>query len=150
MPKKKDTEALLIAAFERLKAGVPTHPELKIKVRQGKRLVSYSNVALEAGFSRGLIAYEGCLYPRARALIRAYLASAPRAEISQAFVDELRAEIRELHRQIELRDTYNAELLLELERLSRGRNGNHPEDGTVVNYRRDRRRRDDRAPGPTR
>lgn len=150
MAKKKDTEALLVAAFERLKAGKPEHPALKIKALLGKRLVNYFNVALEAGVSRRLIGLENCLYPKVRALIRTYLESAPRATISQALVDELRAENRELRRQLELRDTYNAELMLELERLSRGRDGNHPEDGTVVNYRRDRRRRDDRAPDPTR
>lgn len=148
MVRKKDTEALLIAAFERLKAGKPEHPDLKAKARQGRRLVNYSNVALEAGISRRLIAYDDCLYPKVRALIRDYLDSAPRATISQALVDDLRAENRELRRQLELSDTYNAELRLELERLSKSRDGNHPEDETVVNFRRDRRRRDDRPPGP--
>lgn len=135
------TETQLMEAFDRLVSLKPTNSVLKAKVVEGKRLVNFSNVALEAGVSRRLIAYEGCPYPKVRARVLSYLASAPTVRPSTALVKTLRAEIRELMRQLELRDTYNAELLIELQRLSKERGGNHLEDGKVANFRQDRRRR---------
>lgn len=144
----KETRKMLLDAFERLKAGKPRHNTLRELALKGRQLVNIKNVALEAGVSRRLIGYEGCPYPDVRALILAYMASSPRPAISQALVDELRGEIRELRRQLELRDTYIAELMLELERLTRGRDGDQPEDDTVVNFRKDRRCRENRRHGP--
>lgn len=146
----KHTEKMLLDAFERLKAGKPRNMALKEKALKGRQLVNFVNVAIEAGVSRSLIAHDGCLYPHVRSSILAYVTSSPKPAVSPALVAELRAEIRDLHRQIELRDTFNAELLLELERLSNDRDGHHPERENVVNFRKDRRRRDERKPDPTR
>lgn len=144
----QQTEKLLLAAFERLKAGKPEEKSLKEKAIKGKQLVNFTNVAQEAGVSRRLIAHDECPYPNVRALVLAYMASSPRPAASPALIAELRAENRELHRQLELSDTYNAELMLELERLSASRDGKHPEDGVVSNFRQDRRRTP-RGAGPT-
>lgn len=144
---KKKTQVLLEEAFERLVAGQPTHPDLKTKALEGKRLVNFLNVALEADVSRRLIAYEGCPYPEVRGRILAYLASAPTGQATPGLVKALRAEMRELQRQLELRDTYNAELLLELEQLQKSRGGYEIERDNVTNFRTNRRRKENRPPG---
>lgn len=140
MVRKEDVEGTLLAAFKRLKDGKPSNIDLKERARQGKRLVNITNVALEAGVSRTLIGFSGCRYDSLRAQILAYVDSNPRSGPSQALVDDLRAEIRRLRAQLELSDTYNAELLIELAGMKRSRDGQHPEDDTVRNFRQDRRR----------
>lgn len=57
-------------AIDRLKAGTPNHPALKERAASGKKPeVSISNVALEAGRARGLIARKGTNYADIRSLI---------------------------------------------------------------------------------
>lgn len=128
-------------ALERLKKGKPRHPDVKEKASTGRILVSFTNVALEAGVSRRLVASDGCPYPIVRASIIAFINSAPKASATASLVRELRAEIRDLKKQLELSDTYNAELLLEFRRISKDRGGNVVEDGVVTKFRKDRRRR---------
>lgn len=150
MRKKNPAEEALIAAFKRLRDGKPTSDPLKKKAAAGKRLVTVGNVALEAGVSRTLIGLKGCRYEALREEILAYAAQHPRAPVSTALVDDLRAEIRRLKRQLELSDTYNAELLIENATLKKGRGGNYPEVDGVVNFRPDRRRTRSPNGGPAR
>lgn len=101
--------------------------------------MTIQNVAIEAGVSRTLIGMKGCRYEALADEIRAYANSHPRAQPSTALIEQLRAELRRVKRQLELSDTYNAELLLELSALRKNRDGNYPEDDVVTNFRRDRR-----------
>lgn len=92
------TEKKLSHALQRLIEGSPTHPKVRAKLEKrqaaGKPygLVSFSNVALEAGVSRTLIGHVDCAYPKVRnAILKAKKAS-PAAETVRA----LRREIAEL------------------------------------------------------
>ena len=92
------TEKKLSQALQRLMKGSPTHPKVRAKLEKrqaaGKPygLVSFSNVALEAGVSRTLIGHVDCAYPKVRnAILKAKKAS-PAAEVVRA----LRREIAEL------------------------------------------------------
>lgn len=57
-------------ALQRLIEGKPTHKKLKAKAREDRLKVNASNVALEAGRSRTLIALEDCRYPKVREAVR--------------------------------------------------------------------------------
>lgn len=59
----------LLDALQRLVEGKPTHRILKGKAKEGKLKVNKSNVAMEAGRSRTLIALENCRYPKVREAI---------------------------------------------------------------------------------
>lgn len=134
-------EVELRAAYKRLRNGNPQNESLKAKAKSGRRLVTISNVALEAGVSRTLIGHQGCRYDALRKEILAFAEHNPRSVVSHALMEALRAEIRFLKSQLELRDTYNAELLIELELYKKNdRGGRHTEDGVVTNFRSDRRR----------
>lgn len=53
-------------ALRRLVEGKPKNKKLKISAQKGKLKVNISNVALESGRSRTLIALEKCRYPKVR------------------------------------------------------------------------------------
>lgn len=57
-------------ALQRLIEGKPTHKTLKTKAKSGTLKVNTSNVALEAGRSRTLIALEDCRYPKVREAVK--------------------------------------------------------------------------------
>lgn len=57
-------------ALQRLVEGKPTDKTLKAKARAGSLKVNTSNVALEAGRSRTLIALEHCRYPKVREAVK--------------------------------------------------------------------------------
>ena len=90
---KKLTEAL-----QRLIDGAPTHPKVRAMLEKRQAagtpygLVTFSNVALEAGVSRTLIGHVDCPYPKVRNAILKAKKSSPAAEIVRA----LRREIAEL------------------------------------------------------
>ncbi len=60
----------LLDALQRLVEGKPTHKTLKAKAQEGRLKVNASNVALEAGRSRTLIALEDCRYPKVREAVK--------------------------------------------------------------------------------
>lgn len=60
----------LLDALQRLVEGKPTNKTLKTKAKEGKLKVNASNVALEAGRSRTLIALEDCRYPKVREAVK--------------------------------------------------------------------------------
>lgn len=53
-------------ALQRLVEGKPENKKLKAGAKAGKLKINFSNVALEAGRSRTLIALEECRYPKVR------------------------------------------------------------------------------------
>lgn len=140
--KRSKTEQALYDAFERLKAGKPGNRDLKARALAGKSLVNITNVAIEAGLSRQLIAHERCRYPEIRQMIHEYMLAARNAGGTLATIRELRGRIREMERKLDLRETHLAELVLENNRLRSKYEPNPPQGGNVVNFRRDRRRRD--------
>lgn len=60
----------LLDALHRLVEGKPTHKALRAKAKEGRLKVNSSNVALEAGRSRTLIALEDCRYPKVREAVK--------------------------------------------------------------------------------
>jgi hypothetical protein len=70
-PRKPDPiENDFLDALQRLIEGKPTHKALKAKAKSGTLKVNTSNVALEAGRSRTLIALEDCRYPKVREAVK--------------------------------------------------------------------------------
>jgi hypothetical protein len=57
-------------ALKRLQEGGPINKALKAAKAKGALKITISNVALEAGRSRTLIALESCRYPRVREMIK--------------------------------------------------------------------------------
>lgn len=57
-------------ALQRLTEGEPKNKTLKAKAKSGKLKINTSNVALEAGRSRTLIALEDCRYPKVREAVK--------------------------------------------------------------------------------
>lgn len=138
--KRSKTEQALYDAFERLKEGKPRNRDLKARALAGKSLVNITNVAIEAGLSRQLIAHKHCQYPEIRKMILEYVQAAKNSGGTLATIRELRSRIRELGRKIDLRETHLAELVLENNRLRSKYEPNPPQGDNVVNFRRDRRR----------
>lgn len=137
MKREIDIERNVRSALARLKTRSPAHPELAERAASGRRLINISNVALEAGISRTLIGHDACAYPELRKEIIAAAACEPIRQPKTALVADLRATIRTLARQIELKDTYIAELLLELQRLG---GDPSPGEGNVIDFRRRHRK----------
>lgn len=70
-PREPDPiEQDFLDALQRLVEGKPTHKTLKAKAKEGRLKVNSSNVALEAGRSRTLIALEDCRYPKVREAVK--------------------------------------------------------------------------------
>ncbi len=140
--KRSRTEQALYEAFERLKAGEPRNKDLKARALAGMPLVNITNVAIEAGLSRQLIAHKHCQYPEIRKMILDYVQAAKNSGSTLATIKELRGRIRELERKLDLRETHLAELVLENNRLRSKYEPNPPQGDNIVNFRRDRRRRE--------
>lgn len=70
-PPQDPIEQDFLGAIVRLRDGEPRNKLLKARKVKGTLKVNVTNVALEAGHSRTLIALEtGCRYPRVRELIK--------------------------------------------------------------------------------
>ena len=94
-------------ALRRLEEGLPTNRLLKSVKEKGRLKITISNVALEAGRSRTLIALEKCRYPLVRELIKQ--AKSGKSEVPTThteLIGKLRADVAELKIQ---KDLYQAE-----------------------------------------
>lgn len=70
-PPQDPIEKDFLDAIERLENGEPKNKQLRARSVKGRLKVNFTNVAMEAGHSRTLIALEtGCRYPRVRELIK--------------------------------------------------------------------------------
>lgn len=69
VPPQDPIEQDFLEALDRLIKGTPKHKKLRGDKAKEKLKVTASNVALEAGHSRTLIAMENCRYPRVREAI---------------------------------------------------------------------------------
>ncbi len=97
-------------AIERLKAGRPQNPELRLKVSKGKTIkINIATVAQEAGRARGLIAKENCRYPEIRQLVLVE-AGAPEAlpRTRDDVIKKLRLEVAELRVQLSQAEAHAA------------------------------------------
>lgn len=128
-------------ALQRLLLGEPRNEALREKAGRGLNILSISSVAQEAGVSRTSIGHANCPYPELRLEIIDAIAKQKKAPISQKLVDNLRAEIRDLRRQLKLRDVYLAELVLEGRVEKTGSFRPTPSGENVTQFRRDRRKK---------
>lgn len=97
-------------AIERLKAGRPQNPELRLKVSKGKDVkINIATVALEAGRARGLIARANCRYPEIRQFVLLE-AGAPEVlpRTRDDVIKKLRAEVAELRVQLSQAEAHAA------------------------------------------
>lgn len=132
----------LLDALKRLQARCPTVPALQEALTKGERLVTFTNVALEAGLSRGLIAHQRCAYPAVRAAVSEQMRADAETHITPALVAELRATVRDLEKRLANRDAYNAELAAENTLLRKQLGNDTPTAENVVSFRRDHRRKE--------
>ncbi|MEH6459153.1 hypothetical protein [Chitinimonas sp. JJ19] len=84
-------------ALKRLEEGKPKHKNLKAAAKAGKLKINTSNVALEAGRSRTLIALENCRYPKVREAIKIIQGAkkSPPTTYTQ-LIESLRASLAQL------------------------------------------------------
>ncbi|OZB78225.1 MAG: hypothetical protein B7X29_05775 [Halothiobacillus sp. 13-55-115] len=84
-------------ALQRLVNGQPKHKTLKARAKAGKLKINISNVALEAGRSRTLIALENSRYPKVReAIMLAQGGEKAHPKTFTQLTENLRATIAEL------------------------------------------------------
>lgn len=91
-------EQELMDALERLRHGIPQHPDHKKVLRQkGRVAITVAAVAREANRSRALISHEGCRYPAVRQAVLAE-AGIPGVEPGNRadVVAHLRAQVAQL------------------------------------------------------
>lgn len=97
-PAQDVIEQDFLGAIERLRDGEPRNRMLKTQKAKGTLRINISNVALEAGRARTLIAVEsGCRYPRVRELVKQ--AKAGRTALpttNSELIERLRADKAEL------------------------------------------------------
>jgi hypothetical protein len=108
------------AAIGRIKRSRPRSAPLQKLASIGRLKMTISNVAIEAGRSRTLIALEDCRYPDVRAVILKN--RAPKNSKSPSQVDlvrRLRAEKKTLTERLAAADTMNANLLLRMAAVER-------------------------------
>ncbi|MGX9787094.1 hypothetical protein [Janthinobacterium agaricidamnosum] len=109
-PAQDPIEQDFLEAFDRLCDGEPKNKKLKARKVKGTLKVNASNVALEAGHSRTLIALEtGCRYPRIRELIKQHTAGLDGVPTTlNEVIKRLRADNAELRSQL---NTHKAAVL---------------------------------------
>jgi hypothetical protein len=91
------TEQDFLAALDRLKEGEPVNKKLKAIRKEGKLKINISNVALESGHSRTLIALKACRYPQVREAIKlAQTGKKSEPKTYTQLFDNLHATIAEL------------------------------------------------------
>jgi hypothetical protein len=89
-------------ALERLRHGIPQHPDNKKVLRKaGKVAITVASVAREANRSRALISYDGCRYPAVRQAVLAE-AGVPGVEPGnrEDVLADLRAQVSQLRRDL--------------------------------------------------
>ena len=90
-----------LTALDRLQEGKPTNKTLKASKVKGILKITTSNVALEAGRSRTLIAMEHCRYPRVREMIKlAKGGKTAEPRTHTELIQRLRADIADLRAQV--------------------------------------------------
>lgn len=125
MPKRRaqppidPVEKDFLDALERLKANKPREPELAKKAALGRLKTNISTVAKEANRSRTLIALDDCRYPNVRALILDASTPPSEARTAEDVIRNLRRENAELRKQLKMADSFNATLILRLNRLEK-------------------------------
>lgn len=97
-PAQDPIEHDFLDAIERLRDGQPRHKKLKAQTAKGTLKLNFTNVAMEAGRARTLIALEeNCRYPRVRELVKQ--AKAGKTELpttNSELIERLRADKAEL------------------------------------------------------
>ena len=93
-------------ALQRLIDGKPENKKLKVCAKAGKLKVNTSNVALEAGHSRTLIAMDDCRYPSIRQEIKEVQGSAKKEPTTYTqLISNLRANVATLRAEKRLLET---------------------------------------------
>lgn len=111
-----EVEKCIRDALRRIVAGEVRHPQLVALFQSGTLKVSYLSVALEAGISRTLIGYEGCVYQDVRDEITKAIQnrlSGPKGETVREKLKRQAARIGELEDEVALRDLERASALIE-------------------------------------
>lgn len=133
-------EIEILESLKRILAGKPNNPDLAERLKRGDSILSIKSVALEAGVSRTLIGFDGCVYPNARQSILEALARAKEGKATDSVVRQLRSEIKELNEGLKRRDAYIAELVIENSRLRERYEPAAQKGSNVTPLRRDGRR----------
>jgi hypothetical protein len=110
MPDTGPTQDLVekdfVEALQRLKDGKPANKKLRALCKAGKLRINTSNVALEAGRSRTLIALEACRYPKVREAVKlAQDGKKAQPSTYTQLIENLRATIAELKAEKKLLET---------------------------------------------
>lgn len=120
LQKKRDLQRELFAALERLKNGEPLNVELRQKAQNRALRINIASVAKEAGCSRTLIGYKGCVFPEVRMAILDEISKQRDPDSKGDLILNLKNEISELKDQLDMRDDAYAELVLRTRAFERG------------------------------
>lgn len=112
-----DAGSDLEAAFARLLIGEPATPQLKKAAEAGRLRVNIANVALEAGRSRTLIGHDNCPFPDLRRRILGVKEEGPTARQARHALKVANRRIAELTQQLAERDSIQAALVLDREKM---------------------------------
>jgi len=112
-----DAGSDLEAAFARLVIGEPANPKLKKAAEAGRLRVNIATVALEAGRSRTLIGYDNCPFPDLRRRILDLKNEGPTARHARHALKIANRRIAKLTKQLAERDSIQAALVLDRERM---------------------------------
>lgn len=109
-PAEDPIERDFLDAIQRLQDEAPKNKKLKAQKAKGRLKVNISNVAIEAGRARTLIALEaGCRYPKVRELIKQAKTGKPALPTTHTeLVKRLRIDKAELNAQVK---KYQAEAM---------------------------------------
>lgn len=123
-------------AIQRLQDGTPKHKKLKLQKAKGTLKINISNVAIEAGRARTLIALEqGCRYPRVRELVKhAKSGKSALPTTNTELIDRLRADKTELAAQVK---KYQAEAAAHFQARVKAEGAATRERNTVSQLRRE-------------
>ena len=135
-PPQDPIEQDFLDAIDRLCEGAPKNKQLKARKAKGTLKVNVTNVALEAGHSRTLIALEtGCRYPRVRELIKQAKTGHNRLPTTlNEVIARLRAENAELRVQI---NTHKAAVLAHFNAREKAENEASRERGAASRLRKE-------------
>lgn len=114
-----DAGSDLEAAFARLVIGEPANPKLKNAAEAGRLRVNIVTVALEAGRSRTLIGHDNCPFPDLRRRILELKNEGPTARHARHALKVANRRIAELTKQLAERDSIQAALVQDRERMRR-------------------------------
>lgn len=114
-----DAGSDLEAAFARLVIGEPATPKLRKAAEAGRLRVNIATVALEAGRSRTLIGHDNCPFPDLRRRILELKNEGPTARHARHALKVANRRVAELTKQLAERDSIQAALVLDRERMRR-------------------------------